>query len=674
MGMRLVFVFAFWLLFAAWARAEGVAGTLQRHAEHGTVSPEVAKAELQAAADRPGNTADLRGRYYFALGVHAANAKDEATVQTAARELRMLSDMQICQSCSVRALLIEGILAAKRQRTRDARRILDQLLSNPPQDPLTLINLRLLQSSVLARGGHFDEAIAAAIEAAQLAETLKRPADQLRAMNRMVVINTDKRDFARAEDVAKDASVLAKRIGDIEYMVHLRNNQVVIHSLRGEHDLQYQALLDLQRMTLANPALTESAMTTQINLADYHIDRQQYAKAVEHATAGEKLARGRGDAVAEAIAKTNRAIALSYLGQVPEAVALLKASVATAEKEKANNIAISLYEALQQVLERNGQTAEALKVLHRVLELRVAQFESQRQEAVLEMQEKYSAERKSREIERLSIDNARKQAEVDARTWEQRLWALVAAVLMLGSAMLVQWLRRSRRRNRNLETDNAVLSRQSSSDPLTSAYNRRHCQWLMEHKLAGFGSSAGERNRRSADGRAGVGMVLLDIDFFKKVNDVHGHAAGDTVLVEVASRLQGLIRDKDALVRWGGEEFVLILPGALTESVRTVVDRVLRAIGDEPVLAGTTPIPVTISAGCIVWPAFPGQHWEDALHMADLALYLSKSRGRNRATCVHDVAADADLDRVRSDLGDAEARHLVTLRTVLGPEAVTSPH
>lgn len=416
MARRFVFGWALWLLLAPLAQAEGVAAILKRHAEHGTVAPEVAKAELEAASDRPGDTAAVRSRYYFALGIHAANAKDDATVQATARELRSLAGPNTCPSCPARALLIEGILAARQHRTRDARRILDQVVTMAPRDPLTRLNLRLFQSSMLARGGHFDEAIAAAIEAAGLAETLKRPADQLRAMNRMVVINTDKRDFARAEDVAKDALALARRIGDIEYQVHLRNNQVVIHSLRGEHDLQYQALLDLQRMTLANPALTESAMTTQINLADYHIDRKQYAKAVEHALVGERLARRRGDAVAAAIASTNRAIALSYLGEVPQAVTLLKASIEIAEKEKAQNVTLSLYEALQQMLERNGQTAEALAVLHRVLELRVAQFENQRQEAVLEMQEKYSAERKSREIERLSIDNARKQAEVDART------------------------------------------------------------------------------------------------------------------------------------------------------------------------------------------------------------------------------------------------------------------
>ena len=76
---------------------------------------------------------------------------------------------------------------------------------------------------------------------------------------------------------------------------------------------------------------------------------------------------------------------------------------------------------------------------------------------------------------------------------------------------------------------------------------------------------------------------------------------------------------------------------------------------------------MTVSAGCVAWPAFPSQHWEDALHIADLAMYLSKSRGRNRGTVLLDITEGADGDRLRRDLGQAEAQGDVLLRTVLGP-------
>ena len=126
------------------------------------------------------------------------------------------------------------------------------------------------------------------------------------------------------------------------------------------------------------------------------------------------------------------------------------------------------------------------------------------------------------------------------------------------------------------------------------------------------------------------------------------------MLKEVARRLQSLLREHDAVVRWAGEEFLLVLQGTPVDALPAVAGRVLQAVGGTPVrLDGGIEITLNVSAGCVSWPAQPGQSWQDALHVADLALYLSKSGGRNRVTCLMGAAPGASAERMPQDLAAA---------------------
>jgi len=130
-------------------------------------------------------------------------------------------------------------------------------------------------------------------------------------------------------------------------------------------------------------------------------------------------------------------------------------------------------------------------------------------------------------------------------------------------------------------------------------------------------------------------FYMLDIDFFKSVNDRHGHAAGDAVLVETARRLRGAIRESDFLIRWGGEEFLLVArathagEGAvLAERLRSAVAEPAFEIGDGKAL------PVTCSIGFASFPFCAAEPrlatWSEVTRIADQALYLAKQDGRNR--------------------------------------------
>jgi diguanylate cyclase (GGDEF)-like protein len=182
------------------------------------------------------------------------------------------------------------------------------------------------------------------------------------------------------------------------------------------------------------------------------------------------------------------------------------------------------------------------------------------------------------------------------------------------------------------EAGRAEAERLSRIDGLTGLHNRRHAMETIEHELA----------RASREGGT-VAVVMLDVDFFKRVNDVHGHIAGDTALTEIARRLRTGVRAWDTVARMGGEEFCVIAPALDGESAAfELAERVRIAVAERPIMvAGDVALPITVSAGVVVLEAGDGSP-EHALDCADRALYAAKRRGRNLA-CAFSARDHADL-------------------------------
>lgn len=166
------------------------------------------------------------------------------------------------------------------------------------------------------------------------------------------------------------------------------------------------------------------------------------------------------------------------------------------------------------------------------------------------------------------------------------------------------------------------LRKQATLDPLTGLSNRSHFESLAAHALA----------RSQRDG-APMALMLCDVDLFKRVNDQHGHAAGDEVLVGVAQLLAANLRDGDVLARWGGEEFLALLPASPLDAACATAERIRAAVEATPlrVADGTGPVlNVTLSFG--VTHVAGQQDLQAAITRADRALYASKDGGRNRVS------------------------------------------
>jgi diguanylate cyclase (GGDEF)-like protein len=175
----------------------------------------------------------------------------------------------------------------------------------------------------------------------------------------------------------------------------------------------------------------------------------------------------------------------------------------------------------------------------------------------------------------------------------------------------------SRRLNLKLEGARSAAEEQALTDALTGLRNRR----AMEEALA-----------RLTRNRARFGLIHLDLDRFKAVNDTLGHAAGDAVLVAVAEALRAEIRDCDLAARVGGDEFFVIFPNtADTGWLSGIANRIIARI-EEPVPYGEELCRISASAGITVSTAYARPEAERMLHDADAALYCSKRAGRGRAT------------------------------------------
>ncbi len=157
---------------------------------------------------------------------------------------------------------------------------------------------------------------------------------------------------------------------------------------------------------------------------------------------------------------------------------------------------------------------------------------------------------------------------------------------------------------------------QSRTDTLTGIANRRA---IFEHL-------DGELNRNEREKKS-ISIAMLDVDHFKAVNDTYGHQAGDAVLTEFVARISNNIRPYDCVGRYGGEEFLLVLPGTNEGNAAIVCERILNNVQSEPFNLDGVSIDVTVSIGLATWS---GREDVDKLvAAADSALYMAKERGRN---------------------------------------------
>ena len=609
--------------------------------------------------------------YALALqGVLQATREDREGAELSIREIEALPRPE--PSAAAAAGLVRATLTQRHGPLARADRQAGEALAQLPPDALPALRYRLLQLLVRIKDdtGRFEDAVRLGQQSIRLADAGEPAWRQIDARANLAYTLLLARQLEQADAVSRDALQRATAAGDRLAESRALAVDAFLRGLHGDAPGELRAMQRVMELARAEGA-REDEVLGLANLADHYLKVGDHETALRLSREALPLARELGDPGAESVALANIGFALISLRRLDEGLASVRQSIAIEERAGAlTNIAM-IEEELGRYLEQAGQLREAVQANRRYRKLADEVFRRDQQQAILELQEGFDNERRVRELELLQRENELKQAQLLRQQLQQRVWIAAAAVALLTLAVAGVLLHRLRSAGRRLQEGNALLQTQSERDPLTQLANRRHLQRLMQPE---DGSDA-----RPCEGS----LLLIDLDHFKRINDRYGHAAGDAVLVEVARRLRATLRDEDLVVRWGGEEFLVLAQDLSQEQTQALAQRLLTTIGGTPVaLAGAAEAPdalgapgeahVSASIGYACFPTEPTRlavAWPHALDLVDTALYLAKAHGRNLAYGVRLLHArdERELKEISQGLEAAWAAGRVKLMPLRGP-------
>ena len=497
----------------------------------------------------------------------------------------------------------QAALARKDDARRDAH-ALHELVRNFDAGA-ERVRLIRRAGSILHRSGDRVGAVDLYAQAVADAEAQGLEAERIPLLANLGVLHSEFEEHARAQVNYEQALALMERLGDYRYEAPVRYNLGL--NLSGQ-DRDAEAVPHLRRAlelirenSFGGPTQELGATLGLANALQRSGETGEAQTLLQRAKAIELPAR---DLSLDYQLTTIEADQRAASGDVAGALALLDA----VDAGKLNEI--QQWQLLKQradLLERLGRYARAAEVLREIIALRENYLRHQNHERLAALDSHMRDREQRLELERLQAEADTQARRIEAREHLQWIAAIVAGLLLLiGSAVLL-WQRRMNHR----------LYLASHTDPLTGLANRRE----MATHLRAF----------SIDPQGSAAVLLIDIDLFKRINDEHGHEVGDQVLMAYAQRLRDGVGEGACVARWGGEEFLVLLPRCDAERARVTADR-LRVLLAQPIAGIKDLLQAGASLGYANLP-LPGTHHPDAWHhsvqLADSALYLAKRVGRD---------------------------------------------
>jgi diguanylate cyclase (GGDEF)-like protein len=546
---------------------------------------------------------------------------DEAT--TMAGRGRDLAERADDSPGLARALNNLGVIARSRGEPGQAIVFFEQALAieralgRPREIAGVLSNLGVAHGFDLA---DYDTALHYTREALRLRESLGAPEDIALSENNLGVLHARLGDreralehFGRALEVRRSLGVPTRIAGTLHNLGDLALDAGDRATARTRHE---EALV-LRRQAGDRPG----QLVSLIALAQVELDDGRLADAAQRLRDAEAIAatlEQPRERMLVALAQGRLAI---RQGDWATAEARTLEALAQAEHGEALEVQRQATLQLSDVQAAAGRHREALDTFRRHKALSDRIFDEERTRRLDALDRRYEAERRELELETLRRERAEQGLQLsEERT--TRLWlagALIGLALVFGAFLV---------RRRELESINRRLAELTRTDQLTGLGNRR----LLEDTLQ---ADVPLSLRRRADGRRAADSdlvaLLIDVDHFKAVNDQRGHAVGDRVLARFAAVLRATCRGSDVVVRWGGEEFLVLQRFVDRAQAAPLAARIAAAVRAEAfALDGEPPLGLTCSIGFAAFPIVPdadgGGDWRATLALADEALYLAKAR------------------------------------------------
>ncbi|MBW8845545.1 MAG: GGDEF domain-containing protein [Burkholderiales bacterium] len=563
-------------------------------------------------------------------GLLAAFARDRALTDQLAQQLRDWPAGELRAAATVAAATVSAEYLRQHGDLREARKLLMAVDAAQLNGAGLVYRWRYFRqlAAISSDAGELDASLTHGHNALRLAEQTGQPWRVALSLVDLAFTTLRADTPARARQIVAQALTEAQKDPDPMTLNQVYTMRGIVHADDSDSSITLQANSDALEQAAAAGADSVRALGLA-NFADYHLRQGHPARALELAEQALPLARSTRNTSAESVARSNIGLAKIAMGRVAEGRDDVRAAITLDEQQGAMAYASDGWKELAGYLERAGDLAGAVAAYreHRRMVDRVLRDETRK--LLLEAQERQDAEQRARDIELLNRDNALKAEQVHQRNLALALWAALGGCVVVSLVLLYQAFRRVRRTNQALAHSNASLKRQSETDPLTGLANRRHFQAAIRSLSSGEGLAAS--------------VFLIDVDHFKRINDSFGHAAGDAVLVEMARRLREAVRDDDLIVRWGGEEFLIVARTREGMFAPQLAQRLLDLIGTEPVPYEGRSIHVTASIGFVSLPVAPHGlrlSWERAIDLVDTVMYLAKAHGRNKAYGVERIHAE----------------------------------
>jgi len=540
-----------------------------------------------------------------------------------------------------RALNNLGVIARSRGEPGEAIVLFEQALAlerslgRPREIASVLNNLGVAHGFDLA---DYDTALRYTHEALRLRESLGERQDIALSENNLGVLyarlgdgERALRHYQRALDVRRELGVPTRVAGTLHNLGDLALDADDAKTARARHE----EALALRREAGDRPG----ALVSLIALAQVELRDDRLAQAAERLREAEAIA----EALEQPRERMLVALAQGRLalrqGDLATAERRTRGALAQAENAEALEVQRQATLLLSEVLEAGGRHRDALDAFrtHKALSDRI--FDEERTRRLDALDRRYGAERRELELETLRRERAEQGLQLSGERTQRQLLAaaLVALALVFGAFLF---------RRHELQTINRRLADLTRTDQLTGLGNRRLLDDTLQTDLPlSLRRRAGGERAENSD----LVAMIIDIDHFKAVNDQRGHAVGDRVLARFAEVLKATCRGSDLLVRWGGEEFLVVQRFVDRAQAPVLAERLAAAVRAEAfALEGEPPLPLTCSIGFAAFPIEPDAGvagWQATLALADEALYLAKSRRDAWVGVLHRrAAADASAD------------------------------